>query len=305
VTLFGIDGLTAGRAAPTRTYTYGPHAAQVADLYLPDHLPDRLPEPAAGRPRAVAVLVHGGYWRARYDRSLSALLVDDLLAHGWVVWNVDYRAVGEGPSDGGGWSRTHEDVAAAADLLVEVLQQNGSGDRSDPSAWAGPPVVLVGHSAGGALALWLAGRHRLPVGAPGARPRLRPHAVVAQAAVCDLVTGARDGLGDGAILDLMGGAAPADNPLAYAVANPTALLPLGVPTLVVTGDADDDVPHSQSLAFVDAARAAGDDVTLHVEPGADHFVHLRPETATWRLTRSWMSDVVHPADGPTAEGGSG
>jgi pimeloyl-ACP methyl ester carboxylesterase len=116
--------------------------------------------------------------------------------------------------------------------------------------------------------------------------------VVAQAAVCDLVTGARDGLGAGAVLDLMGGAAPDDNPLAYAVANPTALLPLGVPMLVVTGDADDDVPHSQSLAFVDAARAVGDAVTLHVEPGADHFDHLRPDTATWHATRTWMSGIV-------------
>ncbi len=278
MTLFGIDGLTVGATAPTRTYPYGPHPAQVADLYLPAG-PAGAGRRPQSRPRAVAVLVHGGYWRARYDRTLSGLLVDDLLAHGWAVWNVDYRAVGEGPSDGGGWPRTFEDVAAACDLLPDVLTD-------------ALPVVLVGHSAGGALALWLAARHRLPFGAPGARPRLRPHAVVAQAAVCDLVTGAHDRLGSGAVRDLMGGADPADNPLAYATANPSALLPLGVPVLVVTGDADDAVPHTQSLAFTDAARAAGDAVTLHVEPGADHFVHLRPGTPAWRVTRAWMQAVV-------------
>jgi acetyl esterase/lipase len=275
VSLFGIDGLEPAATAPTRTYRYGPHPAQAADLYLP-------PLPA-DRPVPVAVLVHGGYWRAWYDRSQSGLLVDDLVAHGWAVWNLDYRAVGTGPSDGGGWPRTHEDVAAAADLLVEALHDNGLGRDFTVSR-----VVVVGHSAGGALALWLAARHRLPAGAPGGRPVLRPDAVVAQAAVCDLAAAATERLGDGAVLDLMGGAAPADNPLGYAVADPSALLPLDVPVLLVTGDADDTVPHRQSVGFAATALAAGDQVTLHVEPGADHFDHLRPGTATWRATRQWM-----------------
>ncbi len=235
--LFDIDGLVAGTARPVQSYIYGPHPAQACDLYLPGVA-------ASGEGR-VAVLVHGGFWRARYDRSLSGMLVDDLLGHGWAVWNVDYRAVGVGPSAGGGWPGTYEDVAAAADLLA---------DAADEHALPLDRVVVVGHSAGGALALWLAGRHRLPAGAPGGPPRLRPAAVVAQAAVCDLVVAAHDRLGDGAVLDLMAGASPSDNPLAYGVANPTALLPLGVPTLVVTGDADDAVPHTESLRYADAAR---------------------------------------------------
>jgi acetyl esterase/lipase len=268
VTLFGIDGLAPGTSPVTWTVAYGDHPAQVVDVHVPD-----------GAARGVAVLVHGGYWRARYDRGLQGMLVDDLVAHGWVVANLDYRAVGEGLSGGGGWPRTYEDVAAAADTAADTLRDNGFGDR---------PVVVAGHSAGGALALWLAGRHRLPRGAPGGRPRLRPDAVVAQAGVCDLVTAARERYGAGAVLDLMGGAGPGDNPLAYATADPTALLPLGVPVLVVTGDADDAVPHTASLAFAAAAGAAGDDVTLHVEPGADHFAHLLPDTPVWRTTREWM-----------------
>lgn len=266
--LFGIDGLAPGASSPARTVAYGDHPAQVVDVHVPD-----------GAAAGAAVLVHGGYWRARYDRSLQGMLVDDLVAHGWVVANLDYRAVGDGPSSGGGWPRTYEDVAAAADSAADWLRDNGFGDL---------PAVVAGHSAGGALALWLAGRHRLPHGAPGGRPRLRPAAVVSQAGVCDLATAARERYGDGAVLALMGGAGPADNPLAYTTADPGALLPLGVPVLVVTGDADDAVPHTASLDFAAAARAAGDDVTLHVEPGADHFVHLLPGTPAWRTTREWM-----------------
>jgi acetyl esterase/lipase len=273
LSLFGIDGLEAGRSRPVQSYTYGDHPAQVCDLYLP-----------SGPATQVAVLVHGGYWRATYDRTLSGMLVDDLLAHGWAVWNLDYRAVGEGPSSGGGWPRTYEDVAAAADLLAVAAREHAL--RLDR-------VAVVGHSAGGALALWLAGRHLLPAGAPGYGPAWRPAAVVAQAAVADLAVAADERYGRGAVIDLMNGAGPRDNPLAYAVANPVALLPLGVPTLVVTGDADDAVPHAASLAYADAARAAGDDVTLHVEPGADHFVHLLPSTPVWRLTRGWLEAACH------------
>ncbi|MBI4944717.1 MAG: alpha/beta hydrolase [Actinobacteria bacterium] len=276
--LFGIEGLAPGAAQPVQSYTYGDRPAQVCDLYLPGAAPGDGAGTVA--PHRVAVLVHGGYWRARYDRSLSGMLVDDLLAAGWAVWSIDYRAVGsEGPSSGGGWPRTYEDVAAAADLLADAA----AGHALDLDR-----VVLVGHSAGGALALWLAGRHRLPAGAPGGPPRWRPAAVVAQAAVADLVVAAEERYGDGAVLALMGGAGPRDNPLAYATANPTALLPLGVPTLVVTGDADDAVPHTASLAYAAAATAAGDDVTLRVDAGADHFVHLLPGTPTWRATRQWM-----------------
>jgi acetyl esterase/lipase len=258
-----------------RRFRYGPHPAQAADLHLPDGVPAR-------EVTASAVLVHGGFWRAVYDRCQSEPLAADLVGRGWAVWNVDYRAVGTGPSDGGGWPRTFEDVAAAADLFAEVAAERGL-----PAT----PVV-VGHSAGGALALWLAGRHRLPPGAPGASPTLRPAAVVAQAAVCDLIAAAADRLGAGAVQDLMNGNGPADRPDAYATANPAALLPLGVPTLVVTGDADDVVPQRFSITYAAAARAAGDSVRLHVEPGADHFVHTDPASATWRVTREWMEMIV-------------
>jgi acetyl esterase/lipase len=197
-------------------------------------------------------------------------------AQGWAVWNVDYRGVGAG----GGWPATLQDVAAAVDLLADVGPDAGvSLDR----------VAVVGHSAGGHLALWTAARHRLPGGVPGARPRIRPSAVVAQAAVTDLAAAARGRIGDDAVRGLLG-AGPDDDPELYALTSPVELLPLGVPLLLVTGDADDRVPPEQSASAARAARAAGDEVTLAVVPGEGHSEHLDPSSGVWSVAAAWLDD---------------
>jgi len=255
---------------PTRSYRYGVHAAQVADLYLPK----TTPEPAA--PQGIAVLVHGGFWRARYDRSLEHRIAADLVRSGWVVWNVDYRGVDPhvaGP-DGGGWPHTYQDVGAAADLLVDAAAEHGLAPER---------VVAIGHSAGGALALWLAGR----------RPqRLRLHGVVSQAGVCDLRAAERAGLGDGAVRALFGGGPDDDaTRAAYLSADPIALVPLGIATLLVTGDADDVVPASLSHSYAAAARAAGDHVDLWQDPQTGHMAHVDPGSGAWQAVRHWLDGL--------------
>ncbi len=258
-------------AGETRsTHRYGPAAAQVAELRLP-----------AGTALGVVVLVHGGYWRAGYDRTLEDAVAADLVDAGWAVWNLDYRAVG----DGGGWPGTFDDVARGTDALAAVARASGLSLAT---------VVAVGHSAGGTLALWLAARHRLPAGAPGGCPVVRVTAVASQAGVDDLGAGWRDFLGRGAVGDLMGGG-PGDVPGRYALADPRALLPLGVPLLVVTGGDDDLVPVSQSRGFAAAARAAGDDVRLEVVAGEGHFAQLDPESGSWRSLRSWLEGLGEQA----------
>jgi acetyl esterase/lipase len=251
--------------AVTSEHRYGDDAIQVADLLLPAD-PDGSP---------VVVLVHGGFWSSAYDRSLEVEVAGDLVAAGYAVWNLDYRSVG----NGGGFPATFDDVAAGVDLLAEVAPEHALDLAR---------VGVVGHSAGGHMALWAAARHLLPAGASGADPVLRPAAVVSQAGVNDLVAAHRDGLGGGAVAAFLGtgtGPLPGD---VVAVTSPAALVPTGVPTLVVTGDRDDRVPAAQSEDYAEVARAAGDDVTLEVVAGEGHFEHLDPASGVWSVTRGWL-----------------
>lgn len=257
-------------------YPYGPGAIQVADLHLPASSPSGV--------RGVVVTIHGGFWSSAYDRTLEEPVVADLLAGGCAVWNLDYRSIG----NGGGWPETFEDVAAGLDALLPVCEERDlPADR----------VVLVGHSAGGHLALWGAARHQLPAGAPGApgpEPTLRVSAVVSQAGVNDLVSAHRDHLGGDAVaalLEVQAGTDLRDDPEGrYRATSPAELLPSGVPTLLVTGDADGNVPASQSREYAERAGAAGDDVDLVVVAGEGHFEHLDPESEVWARTRSWLDD---------------
>ena len=84
------------------------------------------------------------------------------------------------------------------------------------------------------------------------------------------------------------GGTPAAQPARYASVDPTALLPLGVPVLVVTGSDDSTVPPSQSRDFAAAATKAGDDVRLEVVAGEEHFEHLNPTSGVWKALRAWL-----------------
>jgi acetyl esterase/lipase len=220
------------------------------------------------------VLVHGGFWRPQYDRSLEDAVAADLSAGGYLCWVLDYRAA-DHP-----WPATLEDVAAGYDHVL-------TSDRVDPSR-----IAVVGHSAGGHLALWLSSRHRLPGTAPGAPSAAipRPRLCVAQAAVAALGIAARQGLGAGAAEALLGGS-PDDVPGRYAVADPLALLPTGVRTVLIHGTQDDDVPPSQSQRYVSAATAVGDRSTLSMYDGG-HFEHLDPGSEACALLRQALVDEV-------------
>jgi acetyl esterase/lipase len=228
---------------------YGDHPDQLANLHLPA---------GEGGPWPVVVIVHGGFWRERWDRTTVTPLARDLAARGYLAWNVEYRRVGQ---EGGGWPGTLDDVAAAVDALADV-------DEADTGR-----VVAVGHSAGGHLALWLAGRDT---------PRVRVRAAVSLAGVADLESGARAGLGDGAVADLLGGS-PDEVPERYAHASPAALVPLGVPQLLVHGGRDETVPPAQSRDFAESARAAGDEVELVELARADHVDVIDPGHEAWAV----------------------
>ncbi len=239
-----------------RTLSYGSSRQQVMDLHLP----------AGEGPFPVAFVFHGGFWRARYGRKLMSGLCADLVERGWAAVNVEYRRVGR--LQGGGVPATLEDVAAALDHLA------GLDDPLDLAR-----VVSVGHSAGGHLALWAA--------APRPGARVRCAGAVGQAAVSDLERAAELGLGAGVVERFCGGR-PEQAPAAYRRASPAALLPLGVPQLLVHGEADAIVPASLSKGYAQAAKAGGDDVTLALRAGEGHMEHIDPASGAWREVVTWL-----------------
>jgi acetyl esterase/lipase len=224
----------------------------------------------------VVVLIHGGFWRARYKLRLEDDLVGDLAERGWAVWNLEYRRLGW--RSRGGWPATFDDVGAGIDLL---------GELDEPLDLA--RVVAVGHSAGGQLALWAAARPGLPAGAPGAEPRIRLAGAVAQAGVVDLREALGLHLSDDVVRRLLGGT-PGKHPRRYGLASPVERLPLGVPQLLVHGDADDVVPISIARGYGRRALDAGDPCELVELPGLGHMEHLDPRSVAWPPVMRWLEE---------------
>lgn len=246
--------LTRWAPGPDFTVRYGDHPDQVADVRLP----------AGDQAGPLVIFIHGGFWRAEYDRTHVGPLAVDLAARGHPVVTIEFRRVGQ---EGGGWPGTFDDVAAAVSgapgLVADALAARGGHvpDLSRP--------IIAGHSAGGQLALWYAGRAAVPV-----------RGVLALAPVADLALAYRLGLDDGAVADLLGGG-PDEVPDRYGAADPVRSLPLGVPVAVVHGTADDRVPVAVGRSYVAAARAAGDDPAFIELPGVEHFAVIDPLSAVW------------------------
>ncbi len=283
--------LTRSAPPPDHVLRYGPGPDQVADLRLPPGLGMN----AAGRAPLLILLLHGGFWRAAYDRTHLGPLASALAAESFAVCTPEFRRTGQ---PGGGWPGTFDDVALAVDRLPGLVQAVLPGGAAVGGA-AASGVILAGHSAGGHLALWSAGRHRLGPDCPW---HLDPGAggasgasgagggsgagvaevagVVALAPISDLAACYQAGLDHDAVGDLLGGG-PAEQPARYAAADPAQLIPLGVPVRIVHGTADDRVPFAMSQSFAARDRAAGDPVRLDVLEGGGHFAVIDPLSAAW------------------------
>jgi acetyl esterase/lipase len=242
---------------------YGTLPSQFCDLFLP----------AGAGPHPVIIALHGGFWRVRYDLTHFAHLCHALTKQGYAVWCPEYRRLGEA---GGGWPGTFDDTEAAAAHLLNVA----AAHKLDLSR-----VLTLGHSAGGHLALWLAARSRRH----HAPPALSIRGVVGLAAVSDLADAAERALSNGVVKELLGGT-PAEQPQRYAQASPRALLPLGVPQQLVHGRDDDIVPFEMSRQYAEAARKAGDAVTLVPLEKTGHFEVIDPLSGAWpRVTEAILA----------------
>jgi acetyl esterase/lipase len=296
------DILTRPAPPPDAVLSYGPGQDQVADLRLP--AAERLGEERV----PLVIFLHGGFWRAAYDRTHTGPLAAALAAEGVAVCTPEFRKVGQ---SGGGWPGTFDDVAAAVDILPGLVagrlaeasgQTGGAGagvapegaaaTASGPETAAGDRknsplgrVVYAGHSAGGHLALWAAGRHRLPAGTSWRSGGPGCDGVVALAAVSDLVSGFQRRLGNGAVAELLGGG-PARYAERYALTDPAVLLPTGIPAILLHGRHDDEVPCELSAQHAARARAVGDDVAFLPMTGAGHYEVIDPLSEEWDDVRA-------------------
>ena len=255
----------------TTTIDYGPDALQKVDLWLPDGKGEF----------PVVVMIHGGCWQtAIADRHLMDWIADDLRKNRIAVWNIEYRGVDRA---GGGYPGTFGDVTKAADQLAKVAAKYHLDTRN---------VVAVGHSAGGHLALWLAGRPKLPKTSPlhTAHP-LRIAHVISLGGLPDLeatATSPDNGCGCEVVAKLVG-TGRADP---YADTSVPRLLPLGVSQDLVNGREDKIIPLRMATNYIAEAAAAGDSVALHIVPNTGHVELITPETPAWAETKRLIKKTL-------------
>lgn len=267
------DDLT-GRPRPKAhaTIAYGDDHMQKIDVWLP----------TGPGPHPVVLMVHGGCWQTRIaDRSIMDWIAGDLRTAGIAVWNIDYRGVDRA---GGGYPGTFSDAAKAADqLAVHAKEYNLDVSR----------VVAVGHSAGGHLALWLAGRAKLPSASPlhSTAPLPISH-VISLGGLPDLEATAAspdNGCGTSVVQKLVG----TGRPDPYADTSVPRLFPLGVPQTLVNGREDRIIPYRMATDYIARAQASGDRVELITVPSTGHVELVAPGTAAWTGAKRVIREALN------------
>lgn len=248
---------------PDQRITYGTEASQYGELRLP----------AGAGPHPLVVLINGGCFKAAFATlEYFGAMADALKADGIATWNVEYRRLGE---LGSGWPGTYLDIGRAVDHVRTIAGEY----RLDLNR-----IAVVGHSAGGHLAMWAASRHRLPTTSElyVANP-LPIRGVMDLAGPVDMTANIAgyEAICDDQVITSMLGGTPATVPDHYVHASPIKLLPLGLPQVLVAGSFEDNVPIPLIDAYVKAATDAGDPVRRILIPGAGHFEIASPLAFTW------------------------
>ena len=258
---------------------YGTGPSQFGDLWLPAMAPQ------AKAP--VVVFFHGGWWKSEYDLGYAGYLCAALKAQGIACWSVEYRRVGD---TGGGWPATFQDAANGFDHVAS-LAKTYPVDLSR--------VITMGHSAGGHLAFWIAGRHHIDPHSEiyTGRPQVPLRGTVSLAGAVDLrltidlsgyFTSAHD---KHEVFALMGGNRD-EVPQRYKSGNPGDLLPFNVPQILIQGDADDQIPPDLPARWADMARRTGDSATVKMLAGASHFDVVDPGSSCWATVLGAVRTLV-------------
>lgn len=258
----------------TASIPYGPDPLQVAEVWRPD----------GQGPFPTVLMIHGGCWRSGLSNlHIMDYAAEDLRQRGIAVWNIEYRGVDR---PGGGYPGTFQDVNAAADALMTHGREYGLKTKG---------IVVLGHSAGGQLALWLAARRKVPAASPlHDAKRLEVIWTVSLGGLPDLST-AKEGCGEKTVARLLAGSAQPD-PLIDT--SPASLLPTPAARMLIHGGLDDTAPPSQGKAYVAKARAAGDiRAWTYAIPGEGHVEEIAPGSRTWAAVTAGLASVFHSPDG--------
>lgn len=208
---------------PSTTIRYGPHPENVGELRIPDD------------PTGLVVLLHGGFWLREYSRDTMDSLAADLIAHGFASWNIEYRRSGAG----GSWPGSGHDMKSALDFIPQI---DGVRDT---------PIAVIGHSAGGYLALWLSTRADLAL-------------TVGLAPITDLEAAASQGPGQEAATDLLSRGAP-------------SVMTGGRTDIFLLHGGDDQIVPVEHSTHLEAA------VRVEIMENMGHFELLDPSRAHWPL----------------------
>ncbi len=259
--------------ATARRLKYGPGDLHFGDLYLPELGP--------GRKAPLLMFIHGGWWKNGYGLDYGGHLCEAVRRLGMAAWSIEYRRVGDA---GGGWPGTFQDVAMGFDFIKSLA-------ATEPVDLA--KVVVAGHSAGGHLAFWLAGRPNIPETSVlhDPVPALALHGVVALAGAIDLrstfdLAGAFTFAHDRQeIANFMGGT-PDQVPERYRSGDPGMLVPIATPQWLVQGSEDDQIPPGVPRRWAENGTRLGDNVTVDLIEGADHFDVVDPQSRAWPQVRA-------------------
>jgi hypothetical protein len=248
--------------APDFTVAYGDHPLQFGDLYLPQ----------STAPHPIVILIHGGCYREQYNLKPLGNICNALTAEGFAVWNIEYRRTG----NGGDYPNMFLDVAQSADHLRQLANtHNLNLDK----------VITLGHSAGGHIALWLAGRHKIPNSSDLYISNPLPiQNVIVLAGVVDAVHAIENGICEGSLSVMMGGE-PDTVPANYKVGDPRGLLPIGIPQTHIIGELDTEMMENFN-SYHKVAKQTGDAIECVIPSGAGHFEIVDVSSEAWQAVHN-------------------
>ena len=258
------DYLALSGPAPTATIAYGSAPSQFAELF----------RPAGAGPFPVLVLVHGGCWTIQFGGIRQMRNVAGALAaQGIAVWNVEYRRADE---EGGGYPGTYQDINAALDKLGAEAARYQLDTRR---------IAAMGHSAGGQLVQWMAGRSKIPASSPLFHPHPLPvREIISLGGLADL-RNEKDLIKSSCGRDTahLAGLPSAARPDVFVDTNAAELMPNGSHTVLVTGELDTISPPRAAHAYAARAKAAGDRAEVVILPGASHYDEVAASSLAWPL----------------------